>query len=149
LTWVFQHSLKNMQNQKSLWYLYQSFFSIAEIIRIISYLLRLLKWVIILENWNYRPISLFKKGGIIYHRCLLFIFNNPFIMKVHYTTPDSYITPVCMWNTGRHLIYRRSCRTVLFLLWKLKSRSALKMRELSQFVMRTGTALSLCWLLFY
>lgn len=81
------------------------------------------------------------KGGIIYHRCLLFIFSNPFIMKVHYMTPDSHITPVCMWNTCRYLIYRRSCRTVLFLLWKLKSRSALRMCELSKFVTSTGNAI--------
>lgn len=82
-------------------------------------------------------LSLFKKGMIIYNRCLLFIFSNPFIMKVHCMTPGSYITPLCMLNTCRHLIYRWSCRTVIF----LKSRSSLSMRELSQFAMSTGNSI--------
>lgn len=86
-------------------------------------------------------LSLFKKGVIIYNRCLLFIFSNPFIMKVHCMTPGSYITPLCMWDTCIHLIYRWSCRTVIFLLWKYKSRSSLSMRELSQFAMCTGKSI--------
>ncbi len=54
-------------------------------------------------------LSSFKKDMIIYHRCLPFIFSNPFIMKVHYMTPGSHITPLCMWNTCRYLTYGWLC----------------------------------------